>query len=448
MSQRSRILSEILGYRGWKVTEVIYLGAEGEPLEPVRGYPAPTMTVVLSVTRTWASRCAECGAIGGKCHEQLPIRYWRDLPMSGRPILIAYAPIRVKCRRCRSTAVERLAWADPHQRQTQRLQQHLALDAFSMPILHVATKYGLGWHTVRRAEVAALTRWELTRPAVPLRILGLDEKYLGRRSKRGAKYVTIASNLETGEPIWIGFGRSEKTVASFLATLTPGQKAVLSVAAMDMHRPFLNAIRADVALTHVAICHDSFHLMKRGGEAISELRREVFFRAGKEMRRVGRGARWLVLRAWERCSEDDRRELRTLLSYNGRLARAYQTIETLRAAITGALDGAEMAQGLWHVLRRTAKRSNVPMRKLHDSIVDHWDEIVALGEHRPPVGRIEALNNNWETMVRRARGHRDLDYLLRKLRFVTANPVRREDGVRRFLALGLPAPTVKLPGAA
>jgi transposase len=107
-----------------------------------------------------------------------------------------------------------------------------------------------------------------------------------------------------------------------------------------------------------------------------------------------------------------------------------------------------MAQGLRHVLRRTAKHANVAMRKLRDSLIAHWDQIIARGEHRPPTGRIEALNNNWETMVRRSRGHRDLNYLLRKLRFVTANPVRRAAGVMRFLALGLPPPTVTLPRAA
>lgn len=448
MSQRTRIVSEILGYRGWKVTDVLYVGTDGELIERVQGYPPQTMTMVLCVRRTWSPRCAQCGAIGGACHEQLPVRKWRDLPMSGHPVLIAYAPIRVKCRKCRTTAVERLAWADPHQRQTHRLQQHLALDAFSMPLLHVATKYDLDWHTIRRAELHAFARWELTRPAVPLVLLGLDEKYLGRRNRRDDRYVTIASNLETGEPIWIGFGRREATVEKFLKTLTPQQKSMIRVVAMDMHRPFLNAIKADEALAHVATCHDPFHIVKRGNEAMDELRRQVFFRSGDEMRRIGRGTRWLVLRAWERCSDDQRNELRALFTHNGRLARAYQTIDTLRGVITGAPDGPSMAEGLRHVLRRTAKRSNIAMRKLHDSLIAHWDEIIALGEHRPPAGRIEALNNNWETMVRRSRGHRDLDYLLRKLRFVTANPVRREDGVRRFLALGLPAPTVALRHAA
>lgn len=85
---------------------------------------------------------------------------------------------------------------------------------------------------------------------------------------------------------------------------------------------------------------------------------------------------------------------------------------------------------------------------LEASLRSHQRELLALGAHRPPTGRIEALNNNWETMVRRSRGHHDLSYLLRKLRFVIANPVRREDGVRRFLALGLPLPAAAKPLAA
>lgn len=72
---------------------------------------------------------------------------------------------------------------------------------------------------------------------------------------------------------------------------------------------------------------------------------------------------------------------------------------------------------------------------------------LALAEHRPPAGRIEALNNNWETLVRRARGCRDHHYLLLKLRFMIVNPIRNDRGVERFLALGLTPPRT-LPEAA
>jgi transposase len=69
---------------------------------------------------------------------------------------------------------------------------------------------------------SSMTR-ELTRPAIVLRHVGVDEKWLGRRHKLEHKYVTIVSNLETGEPVWIGKGRSEKTLRGWLLSLTGEQ---------------------------------------------------------------------------------------------------------------------------------------------------------------------------------------------------------------------------------
>jgi transposase len=441
MGQRSRELTQVFGFSGWVVDEVFFEAANGTRVQPVAGYDVPQeVLMVVRVRRRWAPRC-ECGAIcsASAKHEQLKARRWKDLPWAGRSVVIDYAPIRVKCRRCHSHAGEMVAWADRYQRQSKRLQQHLALEASSMPVLHVAAKYGLGWKTVRRAELSAIHRWDATRTPVPLVFVGVDEKYLGRRNKLVDKFVTIVSNLQTGEPLWIGPGRSEATLSLWLATLTPEQKANIKLFAMDMHRAFFNAVRADAALTHAAIVHDPFHILKRAGEAITEMRRAVFFRAGAEMRGLGRGTRWLVLRAWEKCTAAQQVELKRIFSLNGKLGRAYQIVEELRAVLK-APDGPAMATGLHRILRRTERRDNIPMRKLHDSLVAHWTEIVALGEHHPPTGRTEALNNNWETLVRRGRGYRNHDYLLLKLRFMVANPIRSTNGVRRFIALGLPTP--------
>lgn len=442
MSQRTRILTQIAGFRGWKVQETSWESKDGRPFMPVRGYDVSAdATLILRMTRRWAPRCSRCLAICDSRHERGKRRRWVDLPWAGRRVVLEYAPDRLKCRRCGCHATELVGWADPRQRQTRRLQQHLALDAFSMPLSHVATKYGLSWHTVRRAEHDAIARWERTRPPPLLRYVGLDEKWLGRRHKRPDKFVTIASDLETGEPVWLGYGRGADTVKQWLATLAPEQKAQLELFASDMHEPFRKAVREDPSLTHVAYAHDPFHVMKRAGEAITELRRELFFRAGPKMRGIGRGTRWLVLRPWEKLSHDEQHRLRRLFALtNGKLARAYQVVEQLREALK-ARDDITLAQGLWSVLRRTARRSNLPMRKLHDSLVEHMDGIFAFVESQAPTGRIEALNNNWETLVRRGRGYRNHHYLLRKLRFLTANPVRTRDGILRFLALGITPPT-------
>jgi len=440
VGQRTAILAEILGFRGWRVFERFYESGTGQRIEVRRATPAPAgVRLVLRMERRWAPRTACCGGRRMIAQGQRDRRRWADLPWAGHPVDLEYAPLRVECRRCNERAVELLAWADPYQRQTRRLQQQMAFESASMPVEHVAVLHGLNWSTVRRAELAALLRWERTRVPPPLRHVGVDEKHLGRRGKRPEPFVTIVSNLETNEPVWIGWGRRQETLQQWLAPLKPEEKASIVLFVMDMHRPFLNAVRADPQLAHAVVVHDPFHVMKRVGDALDELRREVFFRAGPESRRLGRGKRWLYLRRWEKCSEDQQAELRDFLRLNRTLARGYQIAEEIRAALH-APDREAMGLALTHILLRTQRRDCVALRKLHDSLQKHWPELLGLADHRPATGRVEALNNNWETLVRRARGYRDLDYLLHKLRFSAANPIRTEHGVARFLALDIPAP--------
>ena len=230
------------------------------------------------------------------------------------------------------------------------------------------------------------------------------------------------------------FGRGADALASWRSTPSAGEKAGLLLFAMDMHEPFCAAIAADPQLTHAAIVHDPFHVMKRANELVDELRRATFPRASAELRKVESGARWLILRADERLSEKERAKLQKLLRCNATLARACQVKEEPRAVLRSPTS-ASMAADLARILRRTQRRSCDPLRKLHETLKRRFERILALGEHRPPTGRIEALNNNWETLVRRGRGYRNLDALLLKLRFMLANPVRTRGDMSRFRVL-------------
>jgi len=443
MGQRTKLITEIFGFQGWKVKEAFFEGPDGRRYESAVGLEfMRDVRLVLRVERQWMQRCSRCGAACRVVHERLQARRWKDLPWAGRPVEVEAALVRVKCRRCGTHAVELVPWADPYQRESKRFGQHLALQASSMPVMHVATQHGVSWSTVHRAEMAALRRWEATRSTPPLRQVGIDEKWLGRRHRLEHHFVTIISNLETGEPVWIGPGRGQKTVQRWLATLSAEQKAVIELFALDMHGPFLAAIRADPVLGERPVVHDPFHVMKRVNQAVDETRRDIFFRAGDFARAMGRGARWIVLRAWENNSVEDQKRLVELLAFNRLLARTYIIKETMRQVLR-APGRASMTAGLRHVLRRTQARRHEHLRSLHDSLVAHREEILALGEHRPATGRIEALNNKWETLVRRGRGYRNYQHFLLKLRFMTANPIRSADGTRRFIALGLQPPIPK-----
>jgi transposase len=444
MGQRQRILSQIVSYQGWRVQDFYWENAQERRIVPIAGFFVPSEAMlILTMVRRWSCCCGQCGAVArGKLHENRKSRRWADLDWAGHKVFLQYRPQRFKCDRCGSNATELLPWAMPKKRQTTRRQQLIALDSASMPLVHLTAKYNVSWNTIRQAEMDAIERWENTRPKRVLRQVGIDEKWLGRRHKRKEKYVTIVSDLQTGEPVWIGYGRGADTLTAWIATLSVQDKKTIELFACDMHAPFMAAIGRDEILSKKPIVHDPFHVMKRANEAISELRREVFFRGGDELRAIGRGTRWLVLRAWEKTTDEQKHRLRLLFSLNGKLARAYQVVEELREVLK-APDAKAMSDGLWHVLYRTEKRVNVPMRKLHDSLKRHLNAIVALGQYHPPTGRIEALNNNWETLIRRGRGYRNYQYLLRKLRFITANPIRDRQGTQRFIALGLATPCKK-----
>ena len=436
MGQRARILAEILRFRGWIVQEAFFEDSSGARVAVTSLSASSAQRLVLVLKRRWMPRCGTCTSRCDVLHERLLPRRWADLPWGPYPVQLQYSPARVKCRHCRGAPVELVAWADPRQRQTRRLQQQLAVLASSMPVTHVAAMHRLTWGTVRRAEQRALQRWDATRTPRPLRHVGVDEKFLGRRNRLAQKFVTIVSNLDTGEPVWIGYGRTADVLRSWIDSLSEQQKSQIQLFAMDMWPPFEAAVRDVPGLEHVAIVHDPFHVMKRAIIALEELRKDVFFRASPELRRIGggHGRRWLLLRAWERTSAPQRAELRRLFSYNATLARGYQLKEELRAVLA-APSAAAMKVGLDRILRRTQRRDVPALRRLHQTLRKNYDQILALGEHRPRTGRIEALNNNWEALVRRGRGYRDHRYLVLKLRFATANPIRGRTGLSRFLAL-------------
>ncbi len=117
-----------------------------------------------------------------------------------------------------------------------------------MPVMHVAALHGLSWLTVHRAEERALARWEATCPTRPLRHVGVDEKWLGRRHHLA--HLPRASSL--------GHGRSEATLRGWLESLSLEQRSTIKLFAMDLHRGFWNAVDGVPASSTLPWCTTRF----------------------------------------------------------------------------------------------------------------------------------------------------------------------------------------------
>jgi transposase len=162
------------------------------------------------------------------------------------------------------------------------------------------------------------------------------------------------------------------------------------------------------------------------------VRRQEFFRAGAVMRRYGRGKRWLLLRRWKTVRGSKRRELEQLFTANRRLFKAYVLREQLDRLWTYTTP-AWVVHFLFGWLKALRWQRLPEMEKLGDVLVRHFDGIAAYCDHPVRFGVVESVNTTIKAVLRRARGMRDETFLLLKLKWATARPIRSVRDYARFL---------------
>jgi len=356
--------------------------------------------------------CGGCGISVRDVHSWSERRV-RDLPWGTWQVWLGLEVHRVRCRRC-GVRTERLPFVTGKAHATTRLEAAIARDCEAAPVSRVARAWHLPPETVRRLDKRVLRRWAAGRPRTPLRFLGVDEIYLGHRDK----FLTIVSDLETGEPLWAGRDRKRETLDRFFAEALPlARRRAVRAVCVDMWPPFAQSLHTH--LPRARIVYDKFHVLRHVNDALDETRRAEFFRHGGAARAVLRGKRWLLLRAWGHLDRGERQELKTLLALNRRLAKGHLLKEQLGRLWDYTYEGAA-----WRFLTawmRALRWQRLPaFDKVAQLLSRHLDGILAYCHVKVPFGKVEAINGNIRAMLRRGRGYRDHEYLLLKVQKATA----------------------------
>ena len=376
-------------------------------------------------TRRYA--CGGCGRRTGRVRA-VRDRTWDDLPWARHPVTLVYRQRRVICRHC-GIRTERIEFADPKARVTRRLRQQIGLDCQSMPTSHAAVRHRVRWGKARRAETAFLTEWDRTRRKRRPRYIGLDEIQRGK----GQRFWTVLSDVVRGEVMGLRRDRTEATATTLLtADLDPHQRGAICAVCTDMHRPYLHAVGQ--VLPKADVVFDKFHVLQHASAALDEVRRQEFFRAGAVMRAHGRGKRWLLLRRWKTVQGSKRRELQQLFAVNRRLFKAYVLREPLDRLWTY-----KTPMGVGNFLLgwlKALRWQRLPeMERLGEFLVRHLEGIAAYCFHDVRFGVVESINTTIKAVLRRARGMRDEQLLLLKLKWATAHPIRSSRDLARFMSL-------------
>jgi transposase len=220
-------------------------------------------------------------------------RELRDLPCFEYRTTVAVELYRVHCPDCglKAEKVPQLPSKAPF---SKRFEDAVGLACESAAVRPVARAFGLAASTVRAIDLGYLKRWAAGRRKPALRQMGVDEIYLGKKQK----FLTVVSNLESGEPLWFGQERKKETLDELFGKhLSAFQRSAIRAAGVDMWEPFRQSI--EQWATNCRIVYDKFHILQHAASAVDEVRRRVeFFRKGGAAREIVKGKRWLLLTRW------------------------------------------------------------------------------------------------------------------------------------------------------
>ncbi|MGA2648669.1 MAG: ISL3 family transposase [Candidatus Sulfotelmatobacter sp.] len=356
--------------------------------------------------------CSGCGRKLAEAYDSYE-REVRDLPCFEFWTTVVVELYRVRCPDCgvKTEKVPQLPSKAPF---SKRFEEAVGLACESAAVRRVARQFGLASSTVRAIDVRYLSRWSEERRKPALRQMGVDEIYLGKKQK----FLTVVSNLETGEPLWFGGERKKQTLDEFFEKhLSAFQRSAIRAACVDMWEPFRQSLEQWVP--ECRIIYDKFHILQHASRAVDEVRRAEFFRKGGAARDLVRGKRWLLLSDWLNLDRGKRRQLNALFALNRRILKAYLLKESLLHLWDYSYEKA-MLSYLQKWIDQLRWQRLKPMEKLAGMLLAHLEGILNYCRTKVPMGVVEAVNGNIKALLRRGRGYRDMNYLLLKAQRLAA----------------------------
>ena len=372
-------------------------------------------TLKLWVRRKPGNRKVVCSGCGRRVSEIREVyeREVRDLACFEYQTTVVLELYRVRCPRCgvKAEKVEQLPSKAPF---SKRFEEAVGQACESAAARQVARRLGLASSTVRAIDLRYLERWAAGRRKPALRQMGVDEIYLGKKQK----FMTVVSNLETVEPLWMGAERKQETLDEFFRTQLSGrQRRGIEAVCLDMWKPY--RLSLEQWAPQARRVYDKFHVLQHAQQAVDEVRRAEFFRQGGRKRELVKGKRWLLLSRWVNLEPGQKRQLHQLFNLNRRVMKAYLLKESLDRLWSYRYEGA-MLKYLQSWIDQLRWQRLKPFEKLAGMLLDHLEGILNYCRTKVPLGVVEAVNGNIKSLLRRGRGYKNLRYLLLKAQRMAA----------------------------
>ena len=376
--------------------------------------PAQAWIFAVRPCRRWRYRCPRCRRRCPRYDAGAGRRRWRALDIGAdRAFVEAEAP-RICCPE-HGVVVAAVPWARHDAGHTRAFDDQVAWLVRYTSKSTVARLLRLAWRTVGNivtrvvadADAAAGDR------LAGIARIGIDEVSY----KRGHKYLTVVVDHDTGRLLWIGQGRTKKTLAAFFDLLGVTGCARIELVSADGADWIADVV--GLRCPNARLCMDPFHVVVWVQHALDLVRRAVWNtlrRAGGQVAaaRAVAHSRFALWRNPEDLTDRQKARLDWIAATNAPLYHAYLLKEQLRHVF--APGGAERITRLDLWLDTAAESGLQPFTDLAQRMRRYRDDIANALTHQLSNARVEAINTKIRLLTRIAFGFKSVNALIALVR--------------------------------
>ena len=353
-------------------------------------------------------RCSGCGK-PGPGYDRIPsLREFQFIPVWNIPVSFLYNMRRVDCPDC-GIKVEAVPWAQGKNTCCDAYRHFLAFWARRLSWKETAACFHTKWDTVCRSVKWVVAYGLKHRDLEGITAIGVDEVTYSK----GHRYMTLVYQIDSGAKRLLGVikDRDTASLTGFFEALGPERCAAIKVVCSDMWKPYLNVIAAMLPLALNIL--DRFHIAKKLGEAVDEVRRQETKRLAAEgYEPILKNSRYCFLKRPRNFTVKQAAKLGDLLAYDLRTVRAWRLKESFD--VFWQYNSPRWAK--WYLKKwcTRAMRSQLePMKKFVRTLRNHEDLLMNYFKAGKLYnsGIVEGLNLRINLCMRKAYGHRSFELL-------------------------------------
>ena len=345
-------------------------------------------------------RCPRCDA-WCPIYDHSSEREWRHLDTCDVPTYVHTRLPRVKCpdHGVISIASE---WAEPGSDLTMAMEAHIIDLEKECSIQAVTRLTGLSWDRCWGVMDRSVRRGQRRKAWKVPAYIGVDEKSFAKRHQ----YMTLVCDLHTRTVEYVSDERRRESLEGYFLPFDESELEQIEAICMDMHDPYIAAVRASVPQGMDKIVFDKFHVMRLINEAVDKVRRRENkkLRAQQDERLIGTKYLWLYNP--DNIPDDVLPHFDELRQMDLQVSRAWAIKETLRQLWNYRREGwARRFFKRWYFWATHSRLP--PIISVARTLKRRLDNVLTYLSHPITNSLNESLNAQVEKVKRMANGFRN-----------------------------------------